>query len=683
MHTKDGVFRQFAFIGFKDESTGEQAVKELNRTFIDTSKITVELYAENATSVKKQLEERKKDKTKKTKAISKSDQKDATIDTKQGKKKHDPFEQLKDDEEFQEFLKVQRNVGSKNRKLWSDDLVTGLEDDPDNESEADQDDEVPEQPTKCKSSQQAKEKVVPKEEFAFTVKLSGLPFKCKKSQVKAFLAPAKASSIRLPPKTKGIAFASFKTEAELKQAMIKHRSFLNGHRIQMRVHQSASGDDSKSTSNAKKDDSPKTYNLPDETIADSGRMFVRNLSYTCTVEDLEQLFAKFGQLTELYMPIDKNTKQPKGFAFVTFTFPEHAVKAFSELDKTPFQGRLLHLIPAHAKPDGHQMGLKTSDTSFKAEKEEKLKQNAEKSSNWNSLFVSADAVAEVLAEKMNVKKRKLVADANDQESIAVRMALAETRLVNETRNFLADNGVDLDKFEENSKKRSRTVILVKNLPAKTADAEINELFSKYGAVVKVILPQYGTTAIVEMQERAEAKVAFEKLAYSSFKHTPIYLEWAPANLLNKNCNKTNHAIGEEKKVAALPANDDQDTAAPQADDTASPAAIAPGCTLFVKNINHETTDDAFRDHFGKCGALVSAVIARRRADPERRSLGHGFVVYAKATGAKKALKQLHNVPLDGNCLQVTMSRAHTDSVKVYVMLCNVMQNASTIYSLPR
>ena len=44
-----------------------------------------------------------------------------------------------------------------------------------------------------------------------------------------------------------------------------------------------------------------------------------------------------GPLTEVNLPVDSLTKKIKGFAFITFMMPEHAVKAFTELDGTTFQ----------------------------------------------------------------------------------------------------------------------------------------------------------------------------------------------------------------------------------------------------------------------------------------------------------------------------------------------------------
>ena len=46
-----------------------------------------------------------------------------------------------------------------------------------------------------------------------------------------------------------------------------------------------------------------------------------------------------GELTEVNLPIDRISKKIKGFAFVTFMFSEHALKAFNELDGTNFQVR--------------------------------------------------------------------------------------------------------------------------------------------------------------------------------------------------------------------------------------------------------------------------------------------------------------------------------------------------------
>ena len=59
-----------------------------------------------------------------------------------------------------------------------------------------------------------------------TVKVRGLSYKAKKKVVKQFFHPLKPSSVRLPPKSKGIAYVGFKSEKELRQALNKHLTFL-------------------------------------------------------------------------------------------------------------------------------------------------------------------------------------------------------------------------------------------------------------------------------------------------------------------------------------------------------------------------------------------------------------------------------------------------------------------------
>lgn len=76
-------------------------------------------------------------------------------------------------------------------------------------------------------------------------------------------------------------------------------------------------------------------------------MFVRNLAYACREEDLQQLFEKFGPITEVSIPVDAESKKSKAIGFVTFLMPEHAVRAYSELDGTTFQ--VGTLARAHAQ----------------------------------------------------------------------------------------------------------------------------------------------------------------------------------------------------------------------------------------------------------------------------------------------------------------------------------------------
>ena len=86
-----------------------------------------------------------------------------------------------------------------------------------------------------------------------------------------------------------------------------------------------------------------------EKIADSGRLFVRNLSYLATESDLKTAFEIYGTLTELVLPLDEETQKPKGFAFVEYQMPENAVAAVNALDGTVFMGRLLHILPGEER----------------------------------------------------------------------------------------------------------------------------------------------------------------------------------------------------------------------------------------------------------------------------------------------------------------------------------------------
>ena len=83
------------------------------------------------------------------------------------------------------------------------------------------------------------------------------------------------------------------------------------------------------------------------------KVFVGNLSFDTTREELEGLFAPLGELTDVFVPLDRSSGRPRGFAFVTFASKDHAAEAVAKLDGVELRGRNLRVNPAEAsRPAG-------------------------------------------------------------------------------------------------------------------------------------------------------------------------------------------------------------------------------------------------------------------------------------------------------------------------------------------
>lgn len=300
---------------------------------------------------------------------------------------------------------------------------------------------------KQKTGERKKQEKKPKEKIDLhTLKLKGLPYNCNKKALKQFFNPLSLYSVRIPRNIKGIAFIGFKTEEKMKKALLKNKSILNGKQIFItqytNEHKNAENtiaEDPKKHKWKSQEESLKN----EEDIAESGRIFLRNLAYTTTENDIQELFTKYGPLAEVNLPIDSTTRKPKGFGVVTFVMPEHAVKAYSELDGTIQQGRLLHLLPGKAKDNNDEQNEESSN--FKQKKASKQKSQAGQLHNWNSLFLGHDAVANVVADTYGTTK-EAVLDPHGEGNAAVRLALGETQIVATTKKYLEQEGVLLDSF---------------------------------------------------------------------------------------------------------------------------------------------------------------------------------------------------------------------------------------------
>src|SRR5262245_10292148 len=73
----------------------------------------------------------------------------------------------------------------------------------------------------------------------------------------------------------------------------------------------------------------------------SNKLFVGNLSFNTTENDLQNAFAEFGTVTEANLMMDRTTNRPRGFAFVTMSSAEEAQKAIDGLNGKELDGRAL------------------------------------------------------------------------------------------------------------------------------------------------------------------------------------------------------------------------------------------------------------------------------------------------------------------------------------------------------
>jgi len=72
------------------------------------------------------------------------------------------------------------------------------------------------------------------------------------------------------------------------------------------------------------------------------KLFIGNLSFKLADEDIRELFEKFGTITEVAIPTNRETGRPRGFAFITFEGEDSAKKALA-LDGHEVDGRKIRV----------------------------------------------------------------------------------------------------------------------------------------------------------------------------------------------------------------------------------------------------------------------------------------------------------------------------------------------------
>ncbi|KAL0442291.1 UNVERIFIED_CONTAM: Multiple RNA-binding domain-containing protein 1 [Sesamum latifolium] len=586
MRTKDGKSRQFGFVGFR---TDHEAINYFNKSFMDTCRITCEIarkvgdpnmprpWSQHSLKKKENSSEAEK------RVTSSKDSKTVALEG-NSKKSENKKDDENDDPQLQEFLQVMQHRSRS--KLWANDTLAAPS--------------------------------------------------LEESEI------ASANKVQM---TKGR--AELRTDGQIQKVLMMRVLMTNEHGDE-------DDDDSTNSQNksnhgpvqdtlgfdvsrGKAEDGPSGEggidNLVDplssqenknEEVLESGRLFIRNLPYTATEEELEEHFSKYGTISQVHIVIDKDTRRSKGIAFVLFALPESAARALEEMDSSIFQGRLLHVMPAKQKnlsdtQQANDAGRQSAKT-FKQQRDAERKAS-EASGNtraWNSLFMRPDTVVENIARKFGVSKSELL--DRESDDLAVRIALGETQVIAETKKALSNAGLD-----------------------------------------RIVLPPTKTLALVIFLEPAEARAAFKGLAYKRYKDAPLYLEWAPGNILSQTSPVgDNKVVGEHDVKRALLEQEVEETTDADVD-----LDRIESRSLYVKNLNFKTSDDSVKKHFTehmKGGKILSVRVKKHVKNGKNVSMGFGFIEFDCVDTAVSVCRDLQGTVLDGHALILQLCHAKKDEV---------------------
>ncbi|RVD86793.1 uncharacterized protein DFL_005050 [Arthrobotrys flagrans] len=681
--------RRIAFIGYKTPEQANAAVKYFDRSYIKTSRLSVELakstkdgslsrpWSANTPSSSAYAKKHSLDEPA-AKARSLKRKRDEVVEAKKSEgTKGNSFDE--NDPKYKEYMQLMK--GRANTKIWENETAIINEEQPviarppEDESEGEYEDLSRTRLEKKKSKKDTSEPA-PVHIIEETMPEPTEP---------AVEVEAGADSEVLPD----VAVDTGLSDADWLKAMTSNKLETTEPPADEKANKEGSSDEwGGIDDDAEMEDAPETEEaeveapkseaeLAIEKIEETGRLFVRNLSYSITESELEELFSPFGELEEVHLPVDSKSHTPKGFAYIQFTSPSSAISAFKTLDTSIFQGRSLHILPGTAKRTTQLDSFALSKLPLKKQREILKKRNASKADfEWNSLYMNINAVMSSMADRLGVSKADIL-DPTSTDA-AVKQAHAETRVIQETKQYFEKHGINLAAFAK--KKRGDKVVLIKNFTYGTTVDELRALCNEFGETKRVLMPPTGTIAIVEFLDEPSGRAAFTRLYGRKFKDSMLKVEKGPEDLFTTPIDPSKQTevapttgkhlsmgygfVEFKSKVAAdaaaaamngyfLDGHKLEVRGSRKGDDAAAERKKADlrknaaSTKIIIKNLAFEVSEKQIRSLFGQYGKLRSVRVPKKF---NRTSRGFGFAQFVSVREAENAMEALRHTHLHGRPL---------------------------------
>eukprot|EP01040_Poterioochromonas_malhamensis_P007145 gene7145-7716_t len=231
---------------------------------------------------------------------------------------------------------------------------------------------------------------------------------------------------------------------------------------------------------------------------------------------------------------------------------DNAQRALDTLHGSSFQGRVMYITAAKKLKEKEISVINVGKdgrplSSFQQKKEEERRKLLHVKEGWNASYVRSDAVIDNLAERYNVAKSTLLDTELKGGDIAVRLAVAETQIIQENKAFFSSHGLDvkpsdkrittlpttfsLQELQKMQANKQPPKLIVRNVAFQASKEEIRNLFTSFGSVKRVRIPKKmdGTHrgfAFVEFSTTQEAINAMNALKNTHLYGRHLVIEWA-------------------------------------------------------------------------------------------------------------------------------------------------------------
>lgn len=108
------------------------------------------------------------------------------------------------------------------------------------------------------------------------------------------------------------------------------------------------------------------------TIISENKVFVGNLNFSTTEQELRQALSEVGRVLDIHIPSDRETGRPRGFAFVKFGSPEEVEAAIERFDGEELGGRPLRVSQAQERRSRSERPPRRGSSRFADDEDDEL-----------------------------------------------------------------------------------------------------------------------------------------------------------------------------------------------------------------------------------------------------------------------------------------------------------------------